>query len=106
MESLLPTVGHFGSSGTAEIPLWISCGLMSLAVVPTADLSDPVQLEDCLSGPAVASLSLLFGLLGGVFLCGFGFGYFCGRNPKAARELLSPRRPRVGASSLAALHQD
>ena len=80
--------------------------LMSLAVVPTADLSETVQLEDCLSGPAVASLSLLFGLLGGVFLCGFGFGYFCGRNPKAARELLSPRRPRVGASSLAALHQD
>ena len=78
---------------------------MSLAVVPTADLSETVQLEGLLSGSAVA-FSLLLGLLGCVFLCGFGFGYFCGRNPKAARELLSPRRPRVGASSLAALHQD
>ena len=79
---------------------------MSLAVLPSADLSEPVHLEECLSGPTVASLGLLLGLLGLVFLCGFGFGYFCGRSPKAAQELLSPRRPRVGASALAALHQD
>ena len=104
LESLLLTVGHFGSSGTVEIPLGF-LALMSLAVRPSADLSEPVQLEECLSGPTVA-WGLLLGLLGLVFLCGFGFGYCCGRSPKAAQVLLSPRRPRVGASALAALHQD
>ena len=90
-----------------RIPLNSCFGaLMSLAVLPTADLSEPLPLEDCLSGPSVAPWSLLLVLLGLVFLCGFGVGYSCGRNPRAARELLSPRRPRVGASALAALHED
>ena len=80
---------------------------MSLSVLKSADLSTAVQFEEeCLSGPAVASFSLLFGLLGLVFVCGFGVGYFCGHNPRAVQELLSPRRPRGGASDLAALHQD
>ena len=75
------TVGHFGSSGTAGYPVVFS---MDLAVVDPAGLSI-FLLEKvwCLSGHSVA-LSLLFVLLGLAFLCGFGVGYSCGRNPEAA----------------------
>ncbi len=100
---MLLTVGHFGSSGTAGYPVVF---LMDLAVVDSAGLSVvPLEKVSCLSGHSVA-LGLLFGLLGLAFLCGFGVGCFCGRNPETVRELVSPRRSRVGASSLAALHTD